>query len=59
MSNVLKFAKKNSKWLIAMEISVLEDSSCWYRIRDIRTNEWLDWVKLNIDETETIQRRFN
>lgn len=50
---ILEFPTKKSnlqKITISFEVEILEDGSMWWRIEDIKTGEYGEWVKLEGEE---------
>jgi hypothetical protein len=48
MTNVLQFPSKKSaihEILVTIETTLLEDGTQWYRIGNVKTGEWGDWIK--------------
>lgn len=46
---ILQFPTKKSnlhKITVSLEVETLEDGSVWWRVEDIRTGEYGEWVKL-------------
>lgn len=46
---ILQFPTNKStlhKFLVTFEVEVLEDGSVWWRVEDINTGEYGEWVKL-------------
>lgn len=47
--NIIKFptpARKISSFGIEIQTTILEDDSIWYRLTDIKTGGWGEWIKL-------------
>jgi len=50
---ILQFTNKKSnlhKITATLEVSTLEDGSVWWRVEDIKTGEYGEWVKLEGEE---------
>lgn len=50
---ILQFPTKKSnlhKMTVALEVETLEDGSVWWRVEDIKTGEYGEWVKLEDEE---------
>lgn len=46
---ILQFPTKKSnlhKFLVKLEVETLEDGSVWWRVEDIKTGKYGEWVKL-------------
>lgn len=46
---ILQFPTKKSnlhKITVKFEVEILEDGSAWWRVEDIKTGEYEEWVKL-------------
>lgn len=46
MNNILQFPKRNSTITIDIQTTILDDGSIWYRLTDIKTGGWCEWIKL-------------
>lgn len=47
MTSILQFRKRNISTIsIEVETTTLEDGSVWYRLTDIESGGWCEWVKL-------------
>lgn len=49
----LQFPTKESnlqKITVKLEVETLEDGSVWWRVEDIKTGEYGEWVKLEDEE---------
>ena len=50
---ILQFPTKKSnlhKFLVNLQVETLEDGSVWWRVEDIKTGEYGEWVKLEGEE---------
>ena len=50
---ILYFPTKKSnlhKFLVKLEVEALEDGSVWWRVENIKTGEYGEWVKLEDEE---------
>lgn len=48
MTNIIQFPKRSfvSEITVDIETTMLENGEIWYRLTDIKTGKWYDWVKL-------------
>lgn len=53
MTNIIPFPKSKPKVfeiVVEIEWQILEDGTAWYRTRDIKSGEWLEWYELEVEE---------
>jgi len=47
MTNIFKLPKRSITTItIDMQTTILEDGSIWYRLTDIKNNDWCEWIKI-------------
>lgn len=44
--------QKTSSFNIEIQTTILEDDSIWYRLTDIKTGGWGEWIKLEEQPNE-------